>query len=879
MATVYLAHDLRHDRKVAVKVLRPELAAIIGGDRFLAEIRTTANLQHPHILPLHDSGEADGNIFYVMPFVEGQSLRARLQHERQLPVDEAVRITREVAAALDYAHRHGVVHRDIKPENILLHDGQALVADFGIALAVSRSEGGTRMTETGMSLGTPHYMAPEQAMGEREITSRADVYALGCVLYECLAGEPPFTGPTAQAIIARVMTEDPRGLQIQRRTIPAHVEAAVRTALEKLPADRFPSASAFSEALANPSYALSGAGLLHAPAGATAPTGRSWDPRTWSLPTWILAGAALGFAVLSGWLATRGSADTRAPLPVVAFQAMDSVPTGLRPAVSVTGAVAWVLQDGIHVRPPGATAPMLLPGTEDAMLEVLDFSPDGEWLVFAVGPRNPSPSSRIAVQRIAAAGGVPQTVTGDLAGHLGNWLAGATWGEDGNIYIGAADFRARVGSLLRVPAAGGVVDTLLAVHLTFVIPTELLPGNRTLLLSLAGVQGLGARVMAFDLERRDTAVVLPNTVSAHWSPTGHILVGRHDGALLALPFDAASTRALGAPIPVADSVVSEGIRSAFSVARNGTLAYVRGPPAVGISGVLRLALIDVAGDVEYLPLPATDHFDGSFSPDGRRIAYIRRSQVWLYDMELGTHRQLTSVGDNHHSPIWSPDGTRIAFRADHPGKPNAQVYSLDAQGNTEAVHLGGARDATANPSQWLPDNTLLLNSDTPAADVLRLHGDSTGATAVPVLNADWNERAPQVSPDGRWIAYSSSEDGPNRAYVRRWPDLMRKTRVSDAIMEASYPLWSRDSRTLYVQEDDRLVAVGLEPREDGIRVTGRRVVRENVRGPIGAMHPDGRRLLHFSRDVATDSVVSATPRLIIISNWHEVLRERLGTSR
>src|ERR1700752_1414236 len=238
MATVYLAQDIRHARPVAVKVLRPELAAVIGAERFLAEIKLTANLQHPHILPLFDSGEADSHLFYVMPFVEGESLRARLNREKQLPVAEAVRIATEVASALDYAHRHGVVHRDIKPENILLHDGQALVADFGIALAMTTA-GGTRMTETGMSLGTPHYMSPEQAMGEREITARSDVYALGCVLYEILSGDPPFTGTAAQAVVARVVTESPRSLTAQRHTIPRNIEAAVMTALEKLPADRF----------------------------------------------------------------------------------------------------------------------------------------------------------------------------------------------------------------------------------------------------------------------------------------------------------------------------------------------------------------------------------------------------------------------------------------------------------------------------------------------------------------------------------------------------------------------------------------------------------------------------------------------------------------
>jgi serine/threonine protein kinase/Tol biopolymer transport system component len=248
MATVYLAQDLKHDRRVAIKVLRPELAAVIGAERFLREIKTIATLQHPHILGLIDSGEVNGTAYYVMPFVEGESLRDRLRREHQLPIADALRLAGEVAAALDYAHRHGVIHRDIKPENILLHDGSALVADFGIALAVT-SAGGNRMTETGMSLGTPHYMSPEQAMGEREITARSDVYALGCVTYEMLTGDPPFIGSTAQAIIAKVMTEKPAGIRRQRERVPEEVEDAVLTALEKLPADRFATAAEFAAAL------------------------------------------------------------------------------------------------------------------------------------------------------------------------------------------------------------------------------------------------------------------------------------------------------------------------------------------------------------------------------------------------------------------------------------------------------------------------------------------------------------------------------------------------------------------------------------------------------------------------------------------------------
>src|SRR3954463_8660877 len=222
MATVYLARDIRHSRNVALKVLDPELGAVLGAERFLSEIRVTANLQHPNLLPLFDSGEADGLLFYVMPFIEGESLRARLERERQLPIDDAVRIATAVAGALDYAHGHGVIHRDLKPENILLQHGQPVVADFGIALAVSNA-GGARVTQTGLSLGTPQYMSPEQATGDRAIDGRTDIYSLAAVLYEMLGGEPPHSGTTGQAIIAKLMTEEPRPLTALRRSVPPHV--------------------------------------------------------------------------------------------------------------------------------------------------------------------------------------------------------------------------------------------------------------------------------------------------------------------------------------------------------------------------------------------------------------------------------------------------------------------------------------------------------------------------------------------------------------------------------------------------------------------------------------------------------------------------------
>ncbi|HEU5170650.1 MAG TPA: serine/threonine-protein kinase, partial [Gemmatimonadales bacterium] len=247
MAAVYIAEDLRHGRQVAIKVMRPELAASIGADRFLREIRVAAQLQHPHILPLYDSGESDGLLFYVMPFVEGESLRDKLTREQQLEIGEAVRLAAEAADALGYAHSHGVVHRDIKPENIMLSGGHALVADFGIAKALSVA-GAERLTETGMAIGTPHYMSPEQATGEH-IDGRTDQYSLACVLYELLAGAPPFTGPTPMAVLARHSLERVPSLRIVRQSIPEAIEATIGRALEKVPADRFPTMAEFAEAL------------------------------------------------------------------------------------------------------------------------------------------------------------------------------------------------------------------------------------------------------------------------------------------------------------------------------------------------------------------------------------------------------------------------------------------------------------------------------------------------------------------------------------------------------------------------------------------------------------------------------------------------------
>src|SRR4051812_5915894 len=302
MATVYLATDLKHDREVALKVLRPELGAVLGVERFLAEIKITARLDHPHILTLIDSGAEAGWLYYVLPLVRGESLRDKLNREHQLGLDEALAITRQVASALDYAHRHCVVHRDIKPENILLLEGEAMLADFGIALAVSEA-GGNRLTDTGLSMGTRQYMIPEQATGDRMLDARSDVYSLGAVLYEMLAGEPPVTGPTAQAMIAKLMTERPVHLRVVRPAVPEAVDAAVARALDKTPADRFPSAGDFVRALEERT----------ATGSSTAGTVAVAAPRS-RRPIWIgLAAAVVVLSAAGAWRYTRGRSAAAAP--------------------------------------------------------------------------------------------------------------------------------------------------------------------------------------------------------------------------------------------------------------------------------------------------------------------------------------------------------------------------------------------------------------------------------------------------------------------------------------------------------------------------------------------------------------------------------------
>jgi eukaryotic-like serine/threonine-protein kinase len=865
MATVYLAHDLRHDRRVALKVLRPELAAVIGAERFLAEIKLTANLQHPHILPLFDSGEADSFLYYVMPFIEGESLRDRLRREKQLPVDDAVRIAREVADALDYAHRHGVIHRDIKPENILLHDGRALVADFGIALAASKA-GSTRMTETGMSLGTPQYMSPEQAMGEREITARSDVYALGAVLYEMLTGDPPFTGSTAQAIVARVLTEAPRPILPQRHTIPPHVEAAVLTALEKLPADRFATAAQFAEALTRPmaTRPMASTVATRAAGRRSSIRARLRDPVTLGLGVATLA--ALGFA------ATQMHRPTpEPPTPTVRFlyTGSDSAPVapdnGPWPAaISPDGSmiVYSVAQPGrgsiLYLRRIDQLEGHPIPGTQNASQAL--FSPDGRWIEYEVNSLD---------MKVRLDGSAPVRITEGGANN------GADWTTSDELVLGAS---LKAHGLSRVSVAGGDLTPFTVPDSTrgeidhiwpigtpdgkavvFAIWHGAMTNSELAMVSLDGgpVTRLGIKAI------RPLAIVDDALV--------YLLA---DGAVMAVPLDVSHRKVVGKPVPVLDPVpvvaAFNGNSSVF-VSRGGALV-------TGLQASLsQLVWLGRDGSTRLINRELRNFIFPRLSPDGRQILVMvadgSNTDAWIDDLETGTLSRLTSTG-NIALAQWSRNGKSVVYMAPVSGSKWA-LYQQSAGGGTKPQVLVEVPFLTPIANLAPDGRTALLGTLTDQSwDVQRVSLDSTHAIE-PFHATRGTDVGPRISPDGRWAAVVSDESGTVEVYVRSYPDPSVKVQVS---VGGGYgAVWSADGSRLYYSTGSVVVEAKLATTP-GFRVLSRdtafKQVPNNFTSGVASydVTRDGSRLV-------IPSTRSAAYPLVVVPNWRTELRERLAVSR
>ncbi|MBA2291749.1 MAG: serine/threonine-protein kinase [Gemmatimonadales bacterium] len=863
MATVYLAHDVKHDRKVAIKVLRPELAVVIGAERFLREIKTIATLQHPHILGLIDSGEVNGTAYYVMPFVEGESLRDRLQRDKQLPISDAVRLATEVAAALDYAHRHGVIHRDIKPENILLHDGSALVADFGIALAVSSAGGGSRMTETGMSLGTPHYMSPEQAMGEREITARSDVYALGAMTYEMLIGDPPFTGSTAQAIVAKVMTSEPAGLIAQRKSIPAAVEDAVLTALEKLPADRFASAKEFADALtgSTPTTRHGARGGLRTRSGRAGVSAR--------LFTVVAALGAIAVVVAAlGWFRSRP------PLPVSRQHvALWRVPMEqfVSPGIARHATQAAIAPDGSSIvftdsasggaqlfrKLRNERQPVPIAGTEGGVSPF--FSPDGAWIGYLTidGKLKKVPTGGGGSITLAASDPIQST---------------ATWLEDGTILFvdGAA-------AVSRVAATGGTSSVVFSYgagqRQTVGLLTPLPESRGFLFTTCPGNCAITSSIWVFDFAADSARQLMANAAGAWYAPAGHLLYTDRNGGLFAAAFDLDRLALTSGAVPVVDGVVP----TAVAVSASGSILY---SVDVGGGGAATLAWVARDGSTEPLDSTWRGEFEyPAVSPDGNSVAVSVRdgaTHLWLRRSD-GTRQKLTQAGTVNWRASWTADGQAIAFASNMRGGGSSDdfdLYLLPVGGVASPQllqhHTFGIWEAElSRDGEWL-----VLRADeedgTGIIRARRLRGDTA---LMPIVVSKFNAAQTALSPDGRWLAYSTNSSGRQEIYVTPFPGAEVNRLVSrDGGTE---PRWARNGRELFYKSEGRLMTVAVAPGpaltlgtpRPLFSVAGYRSARNRQQYDVAL---GGDRFL-----MITNRTADATGTIVYVENWFTELQAKM----
>jgi len=859
MATVYLAHDLRHDRDVALKVLQPEVAEAVGAKRFLDEIKTTAGLKHPNILPLFDSGEAAGHLFYVMPFMEGRSLRSRLDDERQLPVDDAVRIGIGVLRALDHAHRHGIVHRDIKPGNILLQDGEPVVADFGIALAVSRSAG-DRLTETGIRLGTPQYMSPEQTTGEQTPGPATDIWAVGCLLYEMLAGEAPFSGGTPQAILGKIIATGAAPVTERRPTTPANVAAAIGTALEKVPADRFGSAHAFAAALTDARYR----------GHASIPNGKG--------PGRLAVGS---IAFLMGALAWAGIGALR-PEPdagsarEVRFRIEGSY-------IGTEGRVVAISPDGrriAHAPRGGVLSVRSLDRTDASSELVLNgakqpfFSPDGTWIGYFV-------AAGANLWKIPATGGAPRPIASGAARSMG-----ASWGTDGTIV-----FATTVG-LYRVSAEGGDAELLAAPdvelgELYYAYP-QILPGGRAALFTLVPDEGgtdTGSSIVVLDLETLERSIVLRGGGGARYVPSGH-LVFSAEGRLNAVAFDPRTRAVRGDPVPLdIDGVaMARGPVADFDVSEDGTLVYA--PVASPARRIL--VWIGADGTEEPLAVPPLRYIYPRISPDGSRIAVDAwrdepgsgaNRDLFLWDIRRESLTRLTRDPAEDLSGEWSPDGSTIYFSSNRTGAFN--VFARAADGTGEAVLV---RESAT--SQWVNgpvldgDRLLVAQVRDGAADFDMVSFSARAPDVVDTLlsTESWEESM-ALSPDGRWLAYQSTSPGVSlEVFVGPYPNVAgRRWQISTD--GGAHPLWSRDgTRLFYRAPTGDIMAVAVETSPD-FRVGDAARAFPNV-DDLGSGTTGGRR--HDISPVDGRLLVTKPVEeegdngIVVVLNWAGTLDDRVG---
>ncbi len=862
MATVYLAEDLRHERKVALKVLKPELAAVVGAERFLAEIKTTVNLQHPHVLPLFDSGEENGFLYYVMPYVEGESLRERLDRDHQLPVDEAVSIATNMAEALDYAHRQGVIHRDIKPANVLMLDGKPVISDFGIALAVGTAGGG-RLTETGLSLGTPHYMSPEQATGDQNVGPQTDTYALGCVLYEMLVGEPPYTGPNAQAVLGQIITGDAVSATGKRASVPPNVDAAIRKALEKLPADRFASAQEFAGALGDPGFRHGG----EAVAVGAAPQGGLWKPMSL-----VLSLSTLIFAVGFGWLLLRPEPSR----PLAQFESPfreGQGPTRLNDYdfnLSPDGSMLVYLGPGagrnqLWMRRWGDLEATPVRGTEGAVRPAV--SPDGQQLAF-------DHANEIKV--LSFEGGPIRTL---VEGRM------PRWGPGGYIYFGDSSL---TGPAMRVPATGGPAESVteLAEGEQFHRITDFLPSGDGALVEVQFTD-LSREVRALGLDTGELTTLTPGSFP-RYAATGHLTFVAADGPLMAAPFDPRSMEITGPSVAMIEGV------GGYTLSDMGSLVYSSG--TLNSVGDIELVWVTRSGEataidpgLQFDAFGAGGSWGWNLSPEGTQVAVTRiveqDSDVWIKQLPDGPFERLTFDAEAEMSPAWSPDGQYVVYSRGLGATALTPWRSrVDGTGSPERLlddPLSPVQGRWSVDDDWMVFRTVSQGGIT-GSDIVGFRLGTDDAL-VPLVATQFVELGPDLSADGRWLAYSSNESGREEVYARPFPDV-NSDRVQVSTNGGSNPRWANSGTELFFVDSERNMNAAQVEAASELRVLERQVLFPLVTDLVGydASISDGgddfydveagdQRFL-MGRVVGTADNADG-PRLILVQNFFEELRQ------
>jgi serine/threonine-protein kinase len=789
MADVYLTHDLRHNRKVAIKVMHRQLAEVVGVERFLREIETTAKLQHPHILPLFDSGSVDGTVFYVMPYVDGESLRARLKRETQLPIADALRITTEIATGLGYAHRHGVVHRDIKPDNVLFQDGQVVLADFGISLPKADDYSSTRLTQAGFSMGTPAYMSPEQVTGQ-DVDRRSDIYSLGAVAYEMLAGQPPFTGGSVQTVLSKVISEDPRPLGEHRKAVPPTVAAAIAKALEKLPADRWQTATEFAEALSSKDAYVSA---------------QTQRPQ-WTLVPWLVAGA---LAIALGFVGLRNPQRTESPSGDVVRFGVEfdrGVVPSFTPIVrlSADGRQLFVSamvdrREEVLRRPFDRAGMEVIKGAgqgEQGTGNSRPFvSPDGRWVAYARQKK---------LWKVPVEGGTAiELATAD-------W-AGGSWGKNGKLVY----TRVYNTGLWMVSEAGGDERELTKpdankAELGHWWP-QILPDGDHVLFTAYRTPIENATIEVLTISTGERKVLLTGGVYGFYVPTGHLLFAVGE-TIRAVRFDLDRFAVQGAPVTVVENVamnLTDGA-AAFDVSETGTLAYLPVDSYVTNSEVV---LVDRKGN-ESLALPRPDRYNNPrISPDGGRVSVDIRSansmgDIWAFEIGRSGGTRITAEGGRDFGAEWTPDGKQLVFSSE---RPFFDLYRRAADATQPAEPL-----LTESYDHYIGsvsrDGSLVAFSlAIPGAGELWTLPLQGPPRATRYFSNGFNLGHPTLSPDGRWMAYDSDESGQGvDVFIQSYPDpRVKRVKVSPA--HGSEPLWTRGGRELVYREGDKVMAVTIDP--------------------------------------------------------------------